>query len=88
MGPLDAAGGAGGAGGEVPVKVIAADGGKEYEPQQMDGRGDAQQEAAGLPDHHHSANSNIEAAEDDEIDDFSQHNLSWLWCGERTIGKG
>jgi hypothetical protein len=72
---MDAAGGAGGAGGQVPVKVIAADGGKEDEPQQMDGRRSIQQQAAGLPDHQHGADSNIEAAEDNEIDNFSQHDV-------------
>src|SRR5580658_6701286 len=36
VGPLDAEGGAGEAWGEVPMKVIAADGGKEDESQQMD----------------------------------------------------
>jgi hypothetical protein len=57
------------------VEIIAADGGKEDEPQQMEGRGDAEQQAAGLPDHHYSAYGNIEAAEDDEIEDFSQHDI-------------
>src|SRR5580692_6827721 len=89
VGPLDAQGGAGRAGGKVPMKVIAADGGKEDEPQQVDGRGDAEQQSAGLPDHHHSTYSNIEAAEDDEIDDLSQHDVFRLWCWcKPTIGKG
>ena len=65
--PLDAAGGACGARGKVPVKVIAAHGGEEGESEEVGGWGDAQQEAAGLPDHQHGADGNVDTAEDNEI---------------------
>jgi hypothetical protein len=83
--PLDAAGGAGGARGEIPMKVIAAHGGKEGEPQQMNGRGSTQQQAACLPDTQYGANRNVEAAEDNKIDNFSQHDVFRFGAGTSVL---
>ena len=73
--PINAVRGAGRAGCQVPVKIIAADGSEKDKCQQMEGWGDAEQQAAGLPDHYYGAYGNIEAAEYYEIDNFSPHDI-------------
>src|ERR1700744_1272196 len=71
--PLHAPGRTRGAGGEIPMKIITADRGKENEPQKPARRGDAQQQIACLPDHQHRTDCYIKAAEYKEVGYFSEH---------------
>src|SRR6185437_6778456 len=73
MGPENAAGRSAGLRGEVPVKIIAADGGKKNESHQSRRRRRSQQQLARLPGHQDGAKGNIEAAENKIIGYFSDH---------------
>ena len=53
---------------KIPMEIIAADGGEEYKTHQPSGRGSAQQQLTGLPDHQYGAQGNIKAAEDKKVE--------------------
>jgi hypothetical protein len=54
------------------VKIIAADGGKEYESQEPARRGSPQEQPKCLPDHHDGTDGEIKAAKNKVIDYFSK----------------
>jgi hypothetical protein len=57
------------------VKIVAADRGKKYKTQQSAGWESIREKAARLPDHHCRADRDVETAENDVIDYFSQHDV-------------
>jgi hypothetical protein len=60
-----------GIGGKIPMKIIAADGGKEYKTHQSFGGWTAQQQFTRLPYHKHGAQGNIKTAKNEKIEYFS-----------------
>ena len=53
---------------KIPMEIIAADGREEDKPHQSSGRGSAQQQMTGLPDHQYSTQGNVKAAENKKVE--------------------
>ena len=60
------------AGCKIPVEIIAADRGEEYESQEPARRVSSQEQPGSLPDHHDRTDGKIKAAENKMIDYFSK----------------
>ena len=69
--PQRSAGRVDGIGGEIPMKIIAADGGEEYEAYQPFGWWSAQQQFTRLPYHQNGTQRNIKTAKYEKIEYFS-----------------
>jgi len=69
--PKCPAGGIDGVGGKVPMKIIAADGGKEHKAYQSFGGRTTQQQFTRLPDHQYGTQGDIKAAKNEKIKYFS-----------------
>lgn len=69
--PQRPAGRVDGIGGEIPMKIIAADGGEEYEAYQPSGGPNAQQQFTCLPYHQYRTQGNVKTAKYEKVEYFS-----------------
>ena len=69
--PQRPAGWVDGMGREIPMKIIAADGGEEYKAYQSFGGRTTQQQFTRLPDHQYGTQGDIKTAKNEKIKYFS-----------------
>src|ERR1700759_3993354 len=77
MRPIDPSAGSSRTRCKIPVKIVTADGGKEYKTAKTARWGRPQKQPACLPDHDNGTDGDIQAAENKVIDDSPKHAVSY-----------